>query len=308
MTPVSILRETLYNQTSSDDKNKGGTRMNPRSRTSGQQGRRDIAQDIAAEFVDARRRARALPDFPGTVPAGLDDAYRIQDIAIELWRRPIGGWKVGRIPVDLETEFGTDRLGGPIFAPTIHRVEAGTVVEMPVFAGGFAAVEAEFVAMIGKDVPPGQRSWTLDEAREVIADLRIGLEIASSPLATINELGPAVVVSDFGNNFGLIVGPSIADWESRALDTMRCCTRIDGQVAGDGGAFKLTGGFVRSVQFLLELTARRGLPLHAGDVIATGQTTGIHDIAIGQTGTVDFGDDGTLSAVAVAIGAKDERG
>ena len=159
---------------------------------------------------------------------------------------------------------------------------------------------AEFVAVIGKVAPPEQKSWTLDEANGIIADLRIGLEIASSPLATINELGPAVVVSDFGNNFGLVVGPSIRDWQSRSLDTMGCGTYVDEQVVGEGGAFNLTGGFVRSVQFLLELTTRRGLPLRAGDVIATGQTTGIHDIAPGQTGTTDFGDDGRISIRAIA--------
>ena len=145
----------------------------------------------------------------------LDDAYRIQDIAIELWGQRIGGWKVGRIPLDLEDQFESDRLAGPIFAPTIHEVASGSTIEMPIFDGGFAAIEAEFVAVIDSDAPADHWSWTPDEAREMIADLRIGLEVASSPLATINELGPAVVVSDFGNNLGLVVGPTIHDWQSR---------------------------------------------------------------------------------------------
>jgi 2-keto-4-pentenoate hydratase len=128
----------------------------------------------------------------------------------------------------------------------------------------------------------------------MMADLRIGLEIASSPLANINDLGPTAVVSDFGNNLGLVVGPTINNWRSRSLDSMRCSAAIDRQVMGDGGAFNLTGGFVRSVQFLLELMARRGRPLREGDMIATGQTTGIHDIEVNQIGEVDFGDDGRL--------------
>ena len=277
-----------------------GTRMNTPSLTADQQSQHDMAQEIAKRFVESRRTAQALAEFPGQIPANLEDAYQVQDAAIGLNGRRIGGWKVGRIPLDLEQQFGIDRLGGPIVGATIHEVASGSIIDMPVFVGGFAAVEAEYVAVIAEDAPADKSTWTTDEASAMISDLRIGLEIASSPLSTINELGPPVVVSDFGNNFGLVVGPSIRDWRSRSLDTMSCRTYIEDQLVGDGGAFNLTGGFVRSVQFLLELTARRGRPLRAGDFVATGQTTGIHDIAVGQTGTTDFGDDGRLGISAVA--------
>lgn len=260
----------------------------------------DVARDIAKRFVDARLNARPLTGFPGAIPTTLDEAYIVQDGAIELWQQRISGWKVGRIPVAIEQKFGIDRIAGPIFAPTIHEVKDGSTIEMPIFVGGFAAVEAEFIAVIARDAPPDQLSWTLDEASEMIADLRIGIEIASSPLATINELGPAVVVSDFGNNLGLVVGPSISNWRTRPLETMMSATRMDGRDVGNGGAFKLTGGFVRSVQFLLELTARRGFPLRAGDMVATGQTTGVHNIAVGQTSIVNFGEDGRLGVTGIA--------
>jgi 2-keto-4-pentenoate hydratase len=230
-------------------------------------------------------------------------AYQIQDAAIDLWPEPIGGWKVGRIPAALEKGLGIDRLAGPIFANTIASADSGTVLDMPMYVGGFAAIEAEFVAVIKRDAPAGKLTWSLDEALAMIGDLRIGLEIASSPLATINELGPTVVVSDFGNNSGLIVGPSIDDWLSRSLDSMRCSSSVDDEEVGAGGAFNLTGGFVRSVQFLLELMARRKRPLRAGAVIATGQTTGIHDITVGQVGRADFAGDGNLGVRLTAAEA-----
>ena len=154
--------------------------------------------------------------------------------------------------------------------------------------------------MIGADVPVNQRTWSVEQAREIISDLRIGFEIAGSPLATINELGPAAVVSDFGNNNGLIVGPSVRDWRQRSLESMRSATRIEGKVVGEGGAHNLSGGYIRSVQFLLKLTAQRGLPLRAGDFVATGQTTGVHDIAAGQTATADFENDGRFDIKAFA--------
>ena len=256
-------------------------------------------QEIAARFVAARCDAAPLAEFPGSLPADLDSAYSIQDIAIANWPRRIAGWKVGRIPVELEGRFGIDRLAGPIFDDTIQSVADGGNARMSAFQEGFAAIEAEYVAVIGRDAPRGKTSWAIEDAAAMIEELCIGLEVASSPLATINELGPTAVVSDFGNNAGLIVGPAIGDWRTRPLETMRCKTYIDGSEVGAGGAFNLTGGFVRSVQFLLELTAGRDMPLKAGDVIATGQTTGIHAVRAGQSAKIEFGNDGVVGCTIV---------
>ncbi len=255
---------------------------------------------IARAFVAARRAAIPLPDFPGRIPADMAAAYRCQDLAMELWPDALAGWKVGRIPPEVEARYGSDRLAGPVFAKTVRHVPSGETVELPVYAGGFAAIEAEFVIVVGADAPPDKLEWSREETAAMMEDLRIGVEMASSPLASINALGPAVVACGFGNNAGLIVGPSIANWRERDLGTMTCEAFIDGKRVGSGGAFNLTGGPLRSLQFMLELAARRGRPLRAGAVIATGQTSGIHDIRPGQTGRIDFAGDGTLSCRAVA--------
>jgi 2-keto-4-pentenoate hydratase len=257
-------------------------------------------REVAARFVAARRACRPLAGFPGPVPPDLQTAYRIQDHAIELWDDPVRGWKVGRIPPEIEHQFGIDRLAGPIFGATIHASAGGDRLAMPVFDGGFAAVEAEYVAVIAEDAPAGKFEFTTGEAAAMIAELRVGLEVASSPLGSINDLGPTVVVSDFGNNAGLIVGPPVANWRSRSLGSLTCNAYVDGKPVGYGGAFRLTGGFVRSVQFLLEMTARRGLPLKAGDLVATGQTTGIHVVAPGQSSRLDFGSDGEVGCSFMA--------
>lgn len=252
---------------------------------------------VALAFTEARRSGRPLAGYPGTPPDDMLTAYRIQDAAIDLWPDTIGGWKVGRIPPAFEARYGSDRLAGPIFRGTIREIESAAQASLPLYVGGFAAIEAEFVAVIARDAPAERRQWSLDEASGMIADLRIGLELASSPLARINDLGPAVTASDFGNNAGLIVGPSIRNWRERSLESMACEAFIDGESVGKGGAFRLTGGPARSVQFILELAATRGRPLRAGQLIATGQTTGIHEIRPGQTVRIDFGPDGAISLV-----------
>jgi 2-keto-4-pentenoate hydratase len=251
-------------------------------------------QAVAASLVEARLSSKPLAAYPGELPPDLETAYRCQDVAIGLWPDDIGGWKVGRIPPALEERFGSDRLAGPIFRETIHYSDSDAQVDLPVYPGGFAAVEAEFVIVVGGDAPRDKLTWSREEAAGMMADLRIGVEMAGSPLKTINELGPAAIASDFGNNAGLIVGPSIRDWRSRDVESMSCEAFIENVSVGKGGAFNLSGGPLRSLQFMLELAARRGRPLRSGAVIATGQTTGIHDILIGQTARISFGDDGEI--------------
>jgi 2-keto-4-pentenoate hydratase len=249
---------------------------------------------VAETFVNARRAAAALADFPGVPPSDLDGAYACQDIAIALWDDRIAGWKIGRIGPDLEARFGRSRLCGPIFSRAVWRAGAEPV-EFPVFEGGFAAVEAEFVYVVGKDAPAWKLQWSREEAQEMVGAVHIGVEPAGSPLATINALGPTVVVSDFGNNAGLILGPEAPEVDEALL----CESFIDGQSVGRGRAADMPGGPLESLRFLLENCARRGKPLQAGHLVTTGAITGVHDIRVGQSARLSFGRYGEIECRAV---------
>lgn len=234
---------------------------------------------IVGRFLDARRAAAALDAYPGTFPATLDDAYAIQDEAIAHWGRPIVGWKVGRVLPPLSARFGTDRLAGPIFAAIPAAVEP---VEMPVFADGFAAGEAEFLLRIGAAPPAGKLRFTLDEAANLIEAVHVGIEIASSPLGAINDLGPVAIVSDFGNNNGLVVGPEITDWRTSGFEDWEVATRVDGVEVGTGRAAGFPDGAIGAARFWLELMAQRGIADIAGMWISSGAVTGVHAVRPGQ--------------------------
>src|SRR3546814_9125801 len=95
---------------------------------------------------------------------------------------------VGRIAAELVDRYGGNRLTGPIFADEIVDGAAGETV-MPVYADGFAAAEAEVLLRFGE---VGTRDYDIDSVKGCIADVRTGIEIASSPFAEINRHGPAV--------------------------------------------------------------------------------------------------------------------
>ena len=251
----------------------------------------------AAEFVRARRSAGSLSDYPGTVPPDLAAAYRCQDEAIELWDDAVVGWKVGWIPEPFSATFGAQRLVGPIFRRALRRLNGGLRIEAPVFEHGFAAIEAEFIFQLARDAPEDVVDWTAEEARRLVGAMHVGVEIASSPLQNINDLGPAVIASDFGNNAGLLLGDAVADWQTRDLESLQCETRIDGAVVGRGSAASVSGGPLAALAFALALNARRGRPLRGGDYVTTGAATGVHEIRVGQAAEAHFAGVGVVGCV-----------
>jgi len=259
----------------------------------------DQSGAIAARFLAARRSAAGLEAFPGDIPTTLEQAYAVQDAAIAGWGRPVRGWKVGRVLPPLSATLGADRLAGPIFLE-VDAANGDADDDMPIFNRGFAAGEAEFLLRIGATPPAGKTSFTLEEAADLIDAVHVGLEIASSPLGAINELGPLAVVSDFGNNNGLVVGPAVTDWRNSGFEQWTVTTFIDGVEAGSGRAEAFPDGAIGAARFLFELMAKRGIALEPGQWISSGAVTGIHVARPGQTVEGRFADGLTVSCTLAA--------
>jgi 2-keto-4-pentenoate hydratase len=248
---------------------------------------RERAEAIAHAFVEARHAGNALADYPGRLPESLDEAYAIQASAIRLFGDRIAGWKVGRITDSLVAIYGSDRLAGPIFADSIVDSPAGEP-EMPIFAGGFGAAEAEYLLRLGNLPERFDRDWTNADIAEFVDAIHVGIEVASSPFPGINEHGPAVTVSDFGNNNGLVIGAALPRNED-FLDWPVALT-IDGEIAGEATARAMLDGPFGAVRFLFEQARDRGLPLAQGQWISTGAVTGVHQVGVGQHVEARFGD------------------
>ncbi|MHA6720654.1 2-keto-4-pentenoate hydratase [Sphingomonas sp. RS6] len=251
---------------------------------------------VAQAFVAARRAGRALPDYPGQRPETLADAYAIQARAIALMAAPVAGWKVGRIGDALVDRYGANRLAGPIFPDLVVEAAAeGTPPTMNVFGEGFAAAEAEFLLRLGALPASFDREWTNDAVAAHVDEVRLGIEIASSPYPGINADGPAVTVSDFGNNHGLVIGQTISP-ESDFL-VWPVALSIDGEVAGEGAASTMLDGPFGAVRFLFELAARGIVTLAQGQWISTGAVTGVHPVRPGARVVARFGSDRTVECM-----------
>ncbi len=245
----------------------------------------DRITEVSKTLLDARRHAGSLPGFPGELPPTLADAYAIQALSRADFGHPVSGWKVGGIPPAQAEVLGANFLAGPIFAHQVVHADGEAIVHMPVFADGGAAIEPEFVLRLG----------------ETRADDRvfIGVEIASSPIVGINQIGALAVVCDFGNNRGLLVGPEIENWVERLAEPVTVKSYIDGE---EVGARELDGiaQMAGPRDFLIEHAASSDIDLPVGTLISTGAITGIHDAVVGASSTLDFGEFGKLNIELVA--------
>lgn len=244
------------------------------------------AEAVAAAFRQARLSASPLAAFPGIFPTSIAEAYAIQDQAISGFPDRVRGWKVAGIHPDLREKLGANRLAGPVFSTGVRQGDSG-VASFPVFSGGFAAVEAEFILVAGRDIPPGE---TLDAEALLAAvhSMHAGVETAGSPFAAINDMGPLAVISDFGNNSGIIVGAEIAGWQDMPLESITSRTIVNGVVVGEGSAAKVMDGPLAAFEFLVGNLGRRGITLRAGDYVSTGMTTGIHAVEAGDRVVFEF--------------------
>ena len=224
------------------------------------------------------------------MPDSLDEAYVIQDVAIELAEAQVLGWKLALIAPEVRDRWPAERIAGPVFV-----VEQGddAIPELPLFARGYAAAEAEFQLRIGH-VPTGA-AVTMEEAADAIDMVSIGIEAAGSPFAGINQHGPAVTISDFGNNNGIVIGCPIHDWRNCGATPLSVTSRINGAVVGTGNIADLFSGPIAAARFLFELSARRGISLAPGQWISSGAITGAHRVCPGDHFEAHFGDIGRVS-------------
>lgn len=259
----------------------------------------DTAKSVAEAFVTARREKRALETYPGQAPADLGDGYAIQDFAIEFDGREIAGWKVGKINPPLDVQLASNRLAGPIFNDSVVTIIGDESPEMPIFADGFGAAEAEFLL----HVAPGWNGVVpQDDAatRAILDAVHIGIEVASSPYPRINEDGPPVTVSDYGNNYGMVVGPVLEGWETIDFDAITVRLDIDGHTAGQATTATMLDGPLGAVRFLLGNLSARGIDCSGGTWVSTGAVTGVHPVIPGQQVLATFEGHGTIACGIIA--------
>lgn len=257
--------------------------------------------ELGQTLSSARKNVRITEGFPGSIPSTLKEAYAVQDVSIEASDQPIVGWKIGMVPPELREEMGTERIIGPVFADVaIKLTEAqaiGEAFELPVFSGGFIAIEPELVIELNQDITPGSIN-TAEGVEHLVKNVYAGIEIASSPVIDLNSYGPTAIAADIGNQYGVIMGTAIQDWKS-AITTMETSTVINDEHINTAKTDCILNGPMAAFAFLIDCCAERGITLPAGSLCSSGAITGVHETLVNSTSTVTFGDVCTMNFTLV---------
>jgi len=252
----------------------------------------------AAALLEARREGVPLDGFPGGVPRDRQAGYAIQDEILQSNPgRPVG-WKVAMVRADLRDRFGEDRIVGPIFAEGLQVAAAGETVSASVCDGGFGALEAEFAIKTGRDLNASDGPFDTEAIAAAVGAMHMGIEIASSPIADLNGLGPAAIAADHGGNGGGVLGPVIPQDGVRSVESKMT---INGAVAGTGSSASVPGGPLAALAFLANHLAARGIDLPSGSIVLTGMTTGVHDVKPGDRAIVAFSGIGEIHVDVRAV-------
>lgn len=257
--------------------------------------------ELANALSSARKDIRILDGFPGPIPSTLEEAYVVQDGSIEASDDAIVGWKVGMVPPEQREELGAERILGPVFNDVyLHLNESqsnGEVFELPVYAGGFIAIEPELIIELNQEILPGSVN-VADGVEHLVKNVYAGIEIASSPVIDLNSYGPTAIASDIGNQYGMIVGNAIADWQN-AITKMETSTVINDEFINKAPTDGILNGPMAAFAFMIECCAKRGITLPAGAFCSSGAITGVHETLVGSASTIKFGDVCTMNFVLV---------
>lgn len=238
---------------------------------------------LADRLVAAHRGGPAVA-IDGSAPPDIDTAFMVQDHVAKAMGG-IAGWKVGA-PAP-----GAPALFAPIVAGRIWQ-EGAAAIAVP----ARYAVEIEIAVVIGRDFAAAVSPPSASEALAAVAKAHIALELCATRLTDWSKAPPLLNIADNQANYGLVLGPVVADWRGVDAARLRAVVSAGGTMLGDTTGGHAHKGLAELVVAQIGhcVTRRGGMP--AGTVITTGSWTGIHWLDAPARVTGHFDGLGEISA------------
>ena len=229
-------------------------------------------------LVDARRTRK--PAETGDLELHKEtEAYRVQDaVYAELWSgsRPVA-WKVG----------GPSDKGEPTAAPIAPDALQRSPASVAGATMNMIGVEAEVAFRLAKDLPPRSRPYSARSVAAAVGEALVTIELCDTRLANWKKASGLWMLADFQNSSGLVAGSGTKDWQKIDFLQQEVEFRIGGRTVKAKGAHSF-GNPMRLLPWLAAHCGKRGLGLHAGDIITTGAWTGLEIAKPGDQVTAKF--------------------
>jgi 2-keto-4-pentenoate hydratase len=229
-------------------------------------------------LVDAHR-TRKPAATSGVALKTEAEAYSVQEaVFAALWSgaRPVA-WKAGGPSDQVE--------------PTAAPIPSENLLHSPARVAGanmrMLGVEAEVAFRFAKDLPPRTGPYSEKAVAAAVGEVVVAIELCDTRLAHWKETTGLWKLADFQNNSALVVGSGTKDWQKIDFTRQEVEFRIGARVAKAKGAHSFGNPF-RLLPWLAAHCAKRGLGLHAGDVVTTGAWTGLEIAKLGDEVTARF--------------------
>lgn len=198
----------------------------------------------------------------------LEAAYQVQEALIERLAPRLGarrGYKVGLTSRRMQSLCGLDEpVAGQVLATRVLTSPAEVALERFVHLG----VESELCLLLGQDLPL-ERAYSAASVAPAVGQVAAAFELIDDRGADYARLDAFTLVADNSWNEGVVLAePRSARAEQ--LQALAGTLFIDGRRVDRGASADTLEHPFAVLAWLAGLLARRGVQLHAGDLVMTG--------------------------------------
>ena len=212
---------------------------------------------IADRLVAARRQGARIPLAGPDLPKDFDEGFAIQDKVVAALASPVIGWKVMEV------------VDGPvIYAPILQSGRVAPGSAWNVVGKEPAGIELEIAFRMGRNVPAGA---TASQVLDAVAAAHVIFELCQGRLDPVAQ-PRHVMLADCIYNFGIVIGPEIANWRSQDFKARPGRLLVDGKIHNEGKSVDP----IAALQMLPPVLAARGKTLAAGQTVITGSLIGMN--------------------------------
>jgi 2-keto-4-pentenoate hydratase len=264
---------------------------------------------LLTQLIKVRQEGRVIETLPLEArPSSLDEAYGTADALAEWIALPVVGWKIGASMARGQQALGLNEpFGGRVFAGRVYESGAAVRPFLPTFTIG-----AEFTCRLSRDLQPGE-TFDAETITHVIDAIYPSLELNQVSYADPMGVGGLCIIADNGFSAGLVLGKEIEDWrlgdweiahqyairntQYAKLMQTAVTFSLNGAVQGRGCAADIQFNPLAALAWLANDRAKRGDPLRAGQLVATGDLVGAIEAGRGSGVVADFGELGKVELV-----------
>jgi 2-keto-4-pentenoate hydratase len=252
----------------------------------------DEAAELLLSNWAATTRITALPETcrPMTRQQGYEAAAAVARHS----GSEVAGWKIAAT-----SEAGQRHINveGPIIGRILKRRLLPQGSSVALGDNIMRVAEAEFAFGFGKDLPPREMPYTMDESLDAVRSLHLSIEVPDSRFSDFTKVGAAQLIADTACASWLVLGPAITvPWRHIDLSAHIVKGLRNGTQVAEGTGKAVLGDPRKALTWFVNEAATYCGGVKAGQFVTTGTCIIPFGISPGDEVTIDYGELGTISA------------